>query len=125
MIIKNIPNEPLSLLLLQRAYNPKDIYSGQLCFPGGHREEGESSKETVIRETQEETGIDLVAKGNYLGMLDLPFFTKIGNNSKAKNRKDFSDVLIYEITEDVPIFLNFSEICDFQWIPLKLFFSEN
>lgn len=37
------------ILFLQRAYSAKDVYSGDLCFPGGHRDKNETQIETAIR----------------------------------------------------------------------------
>ncbi|MBR5420082.1 MAG: NUDIX domain-containing protein [Lachnospiraceae bacterium] len=36
------------------------IYKAYCGFPGGHMEEGESERETAIREVKEETGLDVV-----------------------------------------------------------------
>jgi len=46
-----------SVLLLRRAKNKNDPWSGQWAFPGGKREEGDVDLlDTSIRETQEECG---------------------------------------------------------------------
>jgi 8-oxo-dGTP pyrophosphatase MutT (NUDIX family) len=48
--------------------NKKDIHSGQIAFPGGKVEKGESSKQAAIRETLEEIGVDLRSSNfHYLG----------------------------------------------------------
>lgn len=51
-----------AVLLLRRNSNPSDPWSGHFSFPGGRREEIDSSLlETCTRETFEETGITLTA----------------------------------------------------------------
>jgi 8-oxo-dGTP pyrophosphatase MutT (NUDIX family) len=50
----------LDLLLIKRARHPGDPWSGHMALPGGRREAGDASlRETAIRETREETGVDL------------------------------------------------------------------
>jgi 8-oxo-dGTP pyrophosphatase MutT (NUDIX family) len=49
------------VLLLERANTGSA--DGQLCLPGGHLEEGESVIAGAIRETGEETGVDLDEAG--------------------------------------------------------------
>jgi 8-oxo-dGTP pyrophosphatase MutT (NUDIX family) len=59
------------LLFIKRAEYPGDPWSGQIAFPGGREEAGDSSlEETAARETREETGIDLAREGMVIGVLD-------------------------------------------------------
>lgn len=59
------------LLFIKRAEYEGDPWSGQIAFPGGREEPGDTSlAETAIRETREETGIDLAAEGMMIGVLD-------------------------------------------------------
>jgi 8-oxo-dGTP pyrophosphatase MutT (NUDIX family) len=59
------------LLFIKRAEYPGDPWSGQIAFPGGREEAGDTSlAETAIRETREETGIDLAREGMLIGTLD-------------------------------------------------------
>ncbi|MEV4278510.1 NUDIX hydrolase [Actinoplanes xinjiangensis] len=53
------------VLFLQRAGTGEA--AGQLCLPGGHLEDGESVVDGAIRETAEETGIEL--RGSNLGFV--------------------------------------------------------
>jgi 8-oxo-dGTP pyrophosphatase MutT (NUDIX family) len=59
------------LLFIKRAEYQGDPWSGQIAFPGGREESGDSSLQaTAIRETREETGIDLAIEGMVIGVLD-------------------------------------------------------
>jgi 8-oxo-dGTP diphosphatase len=49
-----------SILILRRALNPNDPWSGHFAFPGGRREPGDPDLlATCIRETREECGLEL------------------------------------------------------------------
>ncbi|MFT5698338.1 MAG: 8-oxo-dGTP diphosphatase [Desulforhopalus sp.] len=49
-----------SYLLLRRASHPKDPWSGHFAFPGGRKESYDNTLlDTCLRETKEETGIQL------------------------------------------------------------------
>jgi len=59
------------LFFIQRAHYETDPWSGQVAFPGGREEPDDKSPvQTAIRETWEETGIDLGRHGEIIGQLD-------------------------------------------------------
>jgi 8-oxo-dGTP pyrophosphatase MutT (NUDIX family) len=61
----------LELLLIKRAEDARDPWSGHVALPGGREEAGDRTLEdTAVRETLEETGLDLRRDGRILGALD-------------------------------------------------------
>ena len=59
------------LLLIKRSEHEGDPWSGHVACPGGRREPGDADlAATAMRETLEETGIDLARVGRVLGTLD-------------------------------------------------------
>jgi 8-oxo-dGTP pyrophosphatase MutT (NUDIX family) len=59
------------LLMIKRATFEGDPWSGHVALPGGRREPADPTLErTVVRETWEETAIDLERDGRLLGCLD-------------------------------------------------------
>jgi len=61
----------LELLFIRRAEHEGDPWSGQIGFPGGRAEPGDETHDaTAVRETLEETGLDLARDGERLGALD-------------------------------------------------------
>ena len=59
------------LLFIKRSEYPADPWSGQVAFPGGREEAADPTlADTAIRETREETGIDLIRDGTVIGTLD-------------------------------------------------------
>jgi len=59
-----------SLLIIERARKDGDPWSGHMAFPGGrHDPEDEDLQATAIRETHEETGVE-IERREILGQLD-------------------------------------------------------
>lgn len=59
------------LLMIKRAEAERDPWSGHVACPGGRREPADRDlAHTAMRETWEETGIDLEREGRLLGTLD-------------------------------------------------------
>jgi 8-oxo-dGTP pyrophosphatase MutT (NUDIX family) len=59
------------LLMIKRAEAERDPWSGHVACPGGRMEPGDHDlQQTAIRETWEETGIDVGRDGEILGTLD-------------------------------------------------------
>jgi 8-oxo-dGTP pyrophosphatase MutT (NUDIX family) len=71
LIIRAGDNGAPELLFIKRSEYPADPWSGQVAFPGGREEASDPTlTDTAIRETREETGIDLVRDATLIGTLD-------------------------------------------------------
>ena len=104
--------EQTEVLFIQRAERPGDPWSGQMAFPGGHREDSDSSLQAAaMRETHEEIGLSL-ANADYLGAL---------NHQQAQPRGRVLNMLIAPhvfVTEDTPNFTPNREVAEVVWAPL-------
>lgn len=70
------------VLLIQRAEDPRDPWSGHMAFPGGRKDEGdESVRATAEREAHEEVGLDLRAHGELLWRM--PDIAAIGRGKRT------------------------------------------
>ncbi|NNF26484.1 MAG: CoA pyrophosphatase [Gemmatimonadetes bacterium] len=73
----SVHNEPAlasaaELLVIRRAVHERDPWSGHMALPGGRMQhEDEDLLATAVRETMEETAVDLDAGGRPLGRVDV------------------------------------------------------
>ncbi len=105
-------NDDFDLLVVKRVNSPRDPWSGQMALPGGKREPKDADlRHTVIRETLEETGINLEDRCRFLGTIR----TQCSNHKPEMNILPF--VILLE--HDPTIRLNEKELEKFAWIPLK------
>ncbi len=70
-LLLKVTNHDIKALFVKRAENPADPWSGQMALPGGKRDAKDRSlKDTVVRETLEETNINLLYRCRFLGSMD-------------------------------------------------------
>jgi 8-oxo-dGTP pyrophosphatase MutT (NUDIX family) len=71
LVLREGPDDQLEALMIKRADAPGDPWSGHVALPGGRREPDDVDLErTAVRETWEETGVDIGRDGVVLGTLD-------------------------------------------------------
>jgi 8-oxo-dGTP pyrophosphatase MutT (NUDIX family) len=71
LVLREAQGGGLELLFMLRAENEHDPWSGHVSFPGGRTEPQDAGpQETAVRETLEETGLDLARDAEPLGALD-------------------------------------------------------
>ncbi|MGQ9551074.1 MAG: NUDIX hydrolase [Candidatus Bathycorpusculaceae bacterium] len=111
LLLKNV-NRDINLFLAKRAENPADPWSGQMAFPGGKRIETDHNlKQTIIRETLEETNINLLDRCRFLGVM------KAQTPTQNPELKILPFVILIE--HEPTIILNKKELESFFWLPLK------
>lgn len=103
----------LSVLFIRRAEYAADPWSGQIAFPGGRHEPGDSDLfATALRETLEETGVDLRA-AEVLGTLDDLHSTNPGLPNI------FVRPFVLAVVETGQMKLS-AEVADAFWVPLSV-----
>lgn len=71
LVLRPAPGGDVELLFIRRATREGDPWSGQIALPGGRYDTADESLETTaVRETQEETSIDIRGSGELLGAID-------------------------------------------------------
>jgi 8-oxo-dGTP pyrophosphatase MutT (NUDIX family) len=101
----------LQLLLVKRAVVEGDPWSGDMAFPGGKRMKGDCSiMDTVVREVQEETGIDLRAC-RHLGSMETVY---------SMVRPSLGVLpIVFLRDSDSEIRMN-EELVSYQWVDLEV-----
>jgi len=101
----------LNVLFVKRVKNPADPWSGQIGFPGGKREpQDKNLMQAVIRETMEETGIDLLWNCRFVGVMTI---------QKTKPKPDLRVLPFVVLLEYEPsIRLSQKELQKSFWIPV-------
>jgi 8-oxo-dGTP pyrophosphatase MutT (NUDIX family) len=71
IVLRDAGESGIELLLIKRSEREGDPWSGQIALPGGRHDPTDATlQDTAVRETREETGIDLAERGLVLGALD-------------------------------------------------------
>lgn len=117
-IIRSIgPTE--SILLLRRARNTQDPWSGHFAFPGGRREkEDQTIYDTCLREVCEETGISLSPES--LERVLEPAYA--GRNVKAPV---LVQPYLFTLASQPEVIVEAAEIENFLWINTDSFRDRN
>jgi len=98
-----------AILFIKRTEREGDPWSGQIAFPGGHRGSTDHAlKETAIRETKEEVGVNL-REHTCLGLLP---------PVSARTRKMVVVPFLFQLNTSINIRLN-DEVAEFFWITLS------
>jgi 8-oxo-dGTP pyrophosphatase MutT (NUDIX family) len=109
-------NLGLELLVIRRAENELDPWSGHMALPGGGREPGDDSVyDTARRETLEEIGVDLY-EGRFLGRLD-----DVGPHTMP-GQLVISTVVVAIDAEPGP--LDTREVVEAFWVPVNRLVDE-
>ena len=102
-------------LMMQRAFDQRDPWSGQMAFPGGKIEAGDDSAyAAAVRETAEEVAVDLQPK-HYLGQLNDFYGMRIN--------QEFSvhvSVFVFSVNEPLSPVGN-HEVSELVWVPLSYY----
>ena len=109
-LLLRIERESPCVLFVMRVQNSRDPWSGQMALPGGKREAKDKDlKETVIRETLEETNIRL-DNSRFLGVM---------STFQSKPRPEIRILPFVILVRDEPsIKLNKKELKQYFWISL-------
>ena len=100
------------VLLMQRAFHPKDPWSGQMAFPGGKIEAtDESAKAAAMREAHEEVGADL-REQDYVGRLDDVYGLKVNTVFSVH-----ISCFVFQPARPLDLVAN-EEVADMVWLPL-------
>jgi 8-oxo-dGTP pyrophosphatase MutT (NUDIX family) len=103
----------LEILFIRRAEHPADPWSGQMAFPGGRAEPGDGDLcATALRETREETGIDLAAEAEYLGALD-----EVRATARMRPLDLAISPFVFRLQREVAAVLS-DEVRSLHWLPL-------
>ena len=106
--------DELEVLLIKRAESERDLWSGHMALPGGRWDVTDSDlADTAIRETAEETGVELRSRGWHLGRLE--------EVSPTRNRLPRLTVVpyVFGVPRQIAASVNSPEIDSVMWVELS------
>ena len=104
----------LEVLLIHRAEDPRDPWSGQLAFPGGRVDPGDRSvAAAAVRETNEEIGLDLESQAVFLGR-----FSDLEAVAKGRRQGLVIEPFAFELHGSEQLVLN-HEVQEAFWLPVS------
>jgi 8-oxo-dGTP diphosphatase len=110
LLLKSI-DQDLKVLFVKRVENPDDPWSGQMAFPGGKRDaKDQNLKQTVVRETLEETNINLLDRCRFLGVME---------TQRSTRRPEMRILPFVVLLEHEPSIKLNEELEEFVWISLQ------
>lgn len=102
-----------AVLLVRRARSARDPWSGQMALPGGRRDpEDADLRETAVRETREEVGVDLDHAGVLVGRLP-----DLKPTSRAIPRLVIAP-FVFKLSRDAEACVASAEIAAVYWVPV-------
>ena len=113
VVLLKTNGQDFQVLFVKRAEKSTDPWSGQTALPGGKRNlEDQDMKETVVRETMEETGINLLDGCRFLGVM-----TPLRSTKKPEMK-----ILPFVVLQENEQTINLNEeLTEYFWTPLPEF----
>ena len=108
------------ILIIRRAEDPQDPWSGHLGFPGGRLEPDDASPErAAVRETVEEVGLSLDVCARRIGAL-----SEIRARSLLQPLPLSIFPFVYELVQPAAVQQN-EEVATACWVPLRFFLNRS
>ena len=105
--------DDVEVLMIHRAEDPRDPWSGHMAFPGGRVEGGDQdSRAAAVRETREEVGLDLEINGTLLGRL-----SDVAAVGRGRPMSLVIEPFVYSV-EIWPDLKPNHEVAEVVWVPL-------
>lgn len=109
--------EDLELLLIKRARNPRDPWSGHMALPGGRQDATDADLvHTAVRETWEETGVVLRREPAHDPLGPLPRVAPQGAPLPRIRISPF----VFGVPADTRAYAASPEVARVHWTPLRL-----
>ena len=105
----------LEVLLIKRAESERDPWSGHVALPGGRKDpEDANLQRTAIRETAEETGVELATSGWPIGRL-----ARLEPSTPTLPPITITPY-VFGVSEEVQARVNSDEVDQVLWVPLPV-----
>jgi 8-oxo-dGTP pyrophosphatase MutT (NUDIX family) len=106
-------DDDVEVLMIHRAEDPRDPWSGHMAFPGGRVDRDDrDSLAAAIREAREEVGLDLETKGDLLGRL-----SDVAAVGRGRPLSLVIEPFVFSVDSEPELRPN-HEVAEIVWVPL-------